>query len=151
MSVETFCHFLHNLLRQSFDFYKAFSETIKTPFVSSDLMNKNTLKVNVHFLNLLPGVLNKTKNHFFHCSAILCFQRLIKLENVNYFSVSALCASAQQQNSRVSQHFATHLLYFGLMIYLHVDPFRARYHLTSCDKKKKTYIHNSVSDLTNWQ
>lgn len=49
MSVETFCHFLHNLLRQSFDFYTAFSEGIKTPFVSSDLVNKNTLKVNVQF------------------------------------------------------------------------------------------------------
>lgn len=50
MSVETFCHFLHNLLRQSFDFYKAFSERIKTPFVSSDVMNKHTFKVNLLFL-----------------------------------------------------------------------------------------------------
>lgn len=49
MSVETFCHFLHNLLRHDFDFYTATSGRIKTPFVSSDLINKNTLKANVQF------------------------------------------------------------------------------------------------------
>lgn len=48
----------------------------------------------------------------------------------------------------ILQH--TFMLYFGLMIYLHVDPFRERYHLTSCDRKK-TVIHKSVSDLTNRQ